>query len=189
VPRVRSNQFQSQAARSGCNQPNTLPPNADAPGCGLAINERAFADEAKVVFDVRALTNKSGQDTRFGRVGCSARQACQIKAAGTRFRYRSWYNRSARKSRGIKAMPLSDRLWLALRAAPAISLGDAFWYGLFLNTSTHHAMHHEAFRANYGLYFNIWDRLLGTNHPQYEQRFAAVTGPSVEAEKNGVRVR
>jgi hypothetical protein len=31
-----------------------LPPNADAPGCGLAINERAFADEAKVVFDVRA---------------------------------------------------------------------------------------------------------------------------------------
>ena len=63
------------------------------------------------------------------------------------------------------------------------------WLAKFLNTSTHHAMHHEAFRANYGLYFNFWDRLLGTNHPQYEQRFAAVTGPSVEVEKSGMQIR
>jgi lathosterol oxidase len=51
------------------------------------------------------------------------------------------------------------------------------WMGKFLNTPTHHAMHHESFRANYGLYFNFWDRLLGTNHPQYEERFAAVSAP------------
>ena len=48
--------------------------------------------------------------------------------------------------------------------------------GKFLNTPTHHAMHHESFRANYGLYFNFWDRLLGTNHPHYAERFAAVSG-------------
>jgi len=48
--------------------------------------------------------------------------------------------------------------------------------GLFLNSVTHHAMHHEKFRANYGLYFNVWDRLMGTNHPDYEQRFELATG-------------
>ena len=45
----------------------------------------------------------------------------------------------------------------------------------FLNTPTNHAMHHEKLRGNYGLYFNIWDRLMGTNHADYEQRFCEVT--------------
>jgi sterol desaturase/sphingolipid hydroxylase (fatty acid hydroxylase superfamily) len=36
-------------------------------------------------------------------------------------------------------------------------------------------MHHETLRGNYGLYFNIWDRLMGTNHAQYEARFREVT--------------
>ena len=39
------------------------------------------------------------------------------------------------------------------------------------NTSTHHNMHHRLTRCNYGLYFNIWDRLMKTNHPEYEQSF------------------
>jgi sterol desaturase/sphingolipid hydroxylase (fatty acid hydroxylase superfamily) len=43
--------------------------------------------------------------------------------------------------------------------------------GWLLNSVTHHAQHHEKFRANYGLYFNIWDRLMGTNHPDYEAKF------------------
>lgn len=47
--------------------------------------------------------------------------------------------------------------------------------GKFINTPTHHAMHHEKFRANYGLYFNVWDRLMGTNHPEYDRRFEQVT--------------
>ncbi len=46
---------------------------------------------------------------------------------------------------------------------------------LFLNTPTHHAMHHEKMRGNYGLYFNLWDRLMGTNHEDYERRFDEVT--------------
>ncbi len=40
-----------------------------------------------------------------------------------------------------------------------------------LNTSTHHNMHHHYGKGNYSLYFNIWDRLLNTNHPHYEKEF------------------
>jgi lathosterol oxidase len=42
------------------------------------------------------------------------------------------------------------------------------------NTSTHHNMHHRLVKCNYGLYFNIWDRLMGTNHPDYEKSFEQV---------------
>lgn len=48
-------------------------------------------------------------------------------------------------------------------------------FGRFLNTPTHHSLHHEKFRANYGLYFNVWDRLMATNHSTYELRFAQAT--------------
>jgi Delta7-sterol 5-desaturase len=51
------------------------------------------------------------------------------------------------------------------------------WPGKLLNTPTHHAMHHETVRANFGLYFNVWDRLMGTNHPAYADRFERVTAP------------
>jgi sterol desaturase/sphingolipid hydroxylase (fatty acid hydroxylase superfamily) len=34
-------------------------------------------------------------------------------------------------------------------------------------TSVYHNMHHRKFHGNYGLYFRIWDRLLGTEHPDY----------------------
>lgn len=43
--------------------------------------------------------------------------------------------------------------------------------GMLLNSVTHHNLHHEKFRANFGLYFNVWDRLMGTNHPEYQERF------------------
>lgn len=49
------------------------------------------------------------------------------------------------------------------------------WLGCILNTPTNHAMHHEKMHGNYGLYFNVWDRLMGTNHADYEARFRAVT--------------
>jgi sterol desaturase/sphingolipid hydroxylase (fatty acid hydroxylase superfamily) len=41
---------------------------------------------------------------------------------------------------------------------------------------THHALHHEKFGANFGLYFNVWDRLMGTNHRDYECRFVLAAG-------------
>lgn len=49
------------------------------------------------------------------------------------------------------------------------------WIGKIINTPTNHVMHHEYFRGNYGLYFNVWDRLMGTNHERYEERFREVT--------------
>jgi lathosterol oxidase len=54
------------------------------------------------------------------------------------------------------------------------------WLGRVLNTSTHHALHHEKCCGNYSLYFNLWDRLLNTNHVDYEARFAQATGESVD---------
>lgn len=56
------------------------------------------------------------------------------------------------------------------------------WLGKFVNTPTNHAMHHESMRGNYGLYFNVWDRLMGTNHANYEARFREVTGRSKDEE-------
>ena len=40
---------------------------------------------------------------------------------------------------------------------------------------THHDMHHSSFRYNMGLYFSYWDRIMGTEHPDY---LACVTGDS-----------
>jgi len=42
------------------------------------------------------------------------------------------------------------------------------------NSVTHHDLHHETFRWNYGLYFTWWDRLMGTEHPQYRERLGGV---------------
>jgi sterol desaturase/sphingolipid hydroxylase (fatty acid hydroxylase superfamily) len=44
------------------------------------------------------------------------------------------------------------------------------WY----NTSTHHNMHHRHVGCNYSICFNYWDRLLGTNHPAYDDTFDAI---------------
>jgi lathosterol oxidase len=49
------------------------------------------------------------------------------------------------------------------------------WLGRIFNTTTHHAQHHESHRKNFSLYFNIWDRVMGTNHPNYADRFATAT--------------
>lgn len=43
------------------------------------------------------------------------------------------------------------------------------------NTTTHHDMHHRLVHCHYGLYFNVWDRLMGTNHAGYEEAYEKVT--------------
>ncbi len=45
-----------------------------------------------------------------------------------------------------------------------------FWIK-FVNSSTHHNMHHKYFKYNYGLYFNLWDHWIKTNHPKYQSQF------------------
>ena len=36
------------------------------------------------------------------------------------------------------------------------------WFGKLVVGATHHDVHHRRFLCNYGLYFTIWDRLMGT---------------------------
>ncbi|MEL6729954.1 MAG: sterol desaturase family protein [Bacteroidota bacterium] len=40
-----------------------------------------------------------------------------------------------------------------------------------MNTSVHHNLHHEKFKGNYGYYFRIWDRLMGTENPDYVKKY------------------
>eukprot|EP01034_Spumella_vulgaris_P009149 gene9149-11621_t len=51
--------------------------------------------------------------------------------------------------------------------------GPGRWLG-WNNTTTHHDLHHEAGRYNYGLYFRWWDKLMGTEHPDYRRKFEAI---------------
>jgi lathosterol oxidase len=45
------------------------------------------------------------------------------------------------------------------------------WFGKWINTSVSHNQHHQYFNGNYGLYFTIWDRLMGTLRPDYDNAF------------------
>lgn len=49
------------------------------------------------------------------------------------------------------------------------------------NTTTHHDLHHQTGRYNFGLYFRWWDLLMGTEHPQYRQRFETATARAGQA--------
>ncbi|MFK7932873.1 MAG: sterol desaturase family protein [Saprospiraceae bacterium] len=47
--------------------------------------------------------------------------------------------------------------------------------GRWLNTTTHHHQHHQRANCNYSLYFNWWDRWMGTNAVDYEAQFQQMT--------------
>ncbi|MGD9538760.1 MAG: sterol desaturase family protein [Alphaproteobacteria bacterium] len=54
------------------------------------------------------------------------------------------------------------------------------WFGTspltaWNTTVTHHDLHHQHGDANFGLYFRWWDRLMGTEHPDYAARFEQAT--------------
>jgi sterol desaturase/sphingolipid hydroxylase (fatty acid hydroxylase superfamily) len=49
------------------------------------------------------------------------------------------------------------------------------WLGKWVNTSVAHNMHHKFFVKNYGLWTTIWDRLMGTMHPKYEELYEKTT--------------
>lgn len=43
----------------------------------------------------------------------------------------------------------------------------------WISTTTHHDLHHSgSFKHNYGFYFTWWDKLMGTEHPDYAAEFA-----------------
>ena len=45
------------------------------------------------------------------------------------------------------------------------------WLGKWVNTSVSHNQHHQFFTGNYGLYFTIWDRMMGTMRSDYDSSF------------------
>ena len=51
------------------------------------------------------------------------------------------------------------------------------WFWGRFATTTHHHLHHETARGNYGLWFTWWDRWHGTERADYLARFDAATGP------------
>lgn len=60
----------------------------------------------------------------------------------------------------------------------------------WMTTVTHHDLHHAQAGWNFGLYFTFWDRVMGTEHPEYMERFAKAvryepTESSVKAEAGG----
>ena len=64
---------------------------------------------------------------------------------------------------------------LAVEVMPRGFARHRLW-GLF-TTTTHHHLHHETARGNYGLWFTWWDRWCGTERADYQQRFDRVTQP------------
>ena len=45
----------------------------------------------------------------------------------------------------------------------------------WISTTTHHDMHHgTSFNHNYGFYFTWWDKLMGTEHPDYRDGLRAL---------------
>ena len=46
--------------------------------------------------------------------------------------------------------------------------------GRWINTSVNHNLHHKHFEGNYGLYFLIWDRWLGTVRQDYDDSYEQV---------------
>lgn len=54
-----------------------------------------------------------------------------------------------------------------------------------LTSVTHHDMHHQNFKGNFGLYFTWWDRWMGTELPNYKSTFkAALQRNSASGQKN-----
>lgn len=49
----------------------------------------------------------------------------------------------------------------------------------WISTTTHHDLHHAgSFNHNFGFYFTFWDKLMGTEHPDYVAVYDRVTAPA-----------
>jgi len=82
--------------------------------------------------------------------------------------------RNAMGHAGVELMP---RWWLSTRLTSWIC------------TTTHHDLHHAGgFNRNYGLYFTWWDRLMGTEHPDYRERFEQVVAKPAEPKSELARL-
>ena len=67
----------------------------------------------------------------------------------------------------------------AVETMPRGFVRAKFWR--HFTTTTHHHLHHETARGNYGLWFTWWDRIGGTEREDYGSRFDAATQPRRQA--------
>ena len=60
------------------------------------------------------------------------------------------------------------------------------WFFKYFNTVTHHDAHHTNVRVNYGAFFNLWDRWMGTFHDGVTPAACteAAAGKSMQRERN-----
>jgi len=56
----------------------------------------------------------------------------------------------------------------------------------FLNTPTHHNLHHLYHRFNYGIYYNFWDKICRTNHPLYETHYRTLKARTEHFKKSKI---
>ncbi len=52
------------------------------------------------------------------------------------------------------------------------------WLGKWLIGPNHHAIHHRKYTMHYGLYFTFWDKILGTQDPNYMRTGRAAQTPA-----------
>jgi Delta7-sterol 5-desaturase len=55
----------------------------------------------------------------------------------------------------------------------------------WLTTATYHNMHHRRYNGNYGLHFRLWDRVLGTELPEYDAEFDGIAARRKAARNQG----
>lgn len=58
------------------------------------------------------------------------------------------------------------------------------WAFEISNTSVYHNLHHRKFKGNYGLYFRVWDRLMGTEHPDYVKEYDKIQKQRFETKES-----
>jgi lycopene beta-cyclase len=56
------------------------------------------------------------------------------------------------------------------------------WFFRYWVSATHHQIHHERVHWNYGLYFNLWDHWMGTEHPGYAEKYRQLDQERLEKE-------
>ncbi|MEO0708705.1 MAG: sterol desaturase family protein [Cyanobacteria bacterium J06649_5] len=52
------------------------------------------------------------------------------------------------------------------------------WLGSWMVGTTHHWLHHRKYTVHYSLYFTFWDRVMGTQHPNYETVLTPAAKPA-----------
>lgn len=72
------------------------------------------------------------------------------------------------------AVLMTMTLWAVWNHLGFELFGSSFprhWLGRWFIGSTHHSIHHRKYTVHYGLYFTFWDKLLGTQEPNYDDKF------------------